>query len=73
MSVATYSTRVDATLDSHISRWLWLWLANWPLAIRHCLVIGRIVGGGTWMAWLGPIGPTIALAETPSRQPAPGP
>ena len=74
MSVATYSTRVDATLHSHISRWLWLWLAKWPLVIRHYLVIGRIVGGGTWVAWLGPIGPTIALAETPpSRQPAPGP
>ena len=37
MSVATYPARVDATLDSRISRWLWL--VKWLLAIPHYIVL----------------------------------
>ena len=37
MSVATYPARVDATLDSRISRWMWL--VKWLLAIPHYIVL----------------------------------
>ena len=37
MSVATYPARVDATLDSGISRWMWL--VRWLLAIPHYIVL----------------------------------
>ena len=94
MSVATYPARMDATLDSGISRWMWL--VKWLLAIPHYIVL-RVaayaglmtdkyppfkldMGGpepaGTMTVALppaGPVGPTVARAETPpSPQPAPG-
>ena len=37
MSVATYSARMDATLDSGISRWMWL--VKWLIAIPHYIVL----------------------------------
>jgi hypothetical protein len=37
MSTAAYPVRVDATLDDHLSRWLWL--VKWILAIPHFVVL----------------------------------
>jgi hypothetical protein len=37
MSVSTYPVRVDATLDSGMSRWLWL--VKWLLAIPHFFLL----------------------------------
>jgi hypothetical protein len=37
MSVTTYPVRVDARLDPHLSRWLWL--VKWVLAVPHYIVL----------------------------------
>jgi hypothetical protein len=37
MSTQVYPVRVDATLDEHLSRWLWL--VKWILAIPHFVVL----------------------------------
>jgi hypothetical protein len=37
MSTHAYPVRVDATLDGHLSRWLWL--VKWILAIPHLVVL----------------------------------
>jgi hypothetical protein len=37
MSTQAYPVRVDATLDGHLSRWLWL--VKWVLAIPHFVVL----------------------------------
>ncbi|MGA8247147.1 MAG: DUF4389 domain-containing protein [Nocardioides sp.] len=37
MSTHAYPVRVDATLDGHLSRWLWL--VKWMLAIPHFVVL----------------------------------
>jgi Domain of unknown function (DUF4389) len=37
MSTHAYPVRVDATLDGHLSRWLWL--VKWILAIPHFVVL----------------------------------
>src|SRR3954462_11355752 len=45
MSVSTYPVRVDATLESGMSRWLWL--VKWLLAIPHFFVLFFM-----WIAFL---------------------
>lgn len=45
MAVSTYPVRVDASLDPHISRWLWL--VKWLLAVPHYIVLAVL-----WMAFV---------------------
>ncbi len=37
MAASTYPVRVDASLDPHVSRWLWL--VKWLLALPHYLIL----------------------------------
>ncbi|HXP21709.1 MAG TPA: DUF4389 domain-containing protein [Streptosporangiaceae bacterium] len=45
MSAVTYPVRVDASLDRHLSRWLWL--VKWVLAIPHYIILSFL-----WMAFV---------------------
>jgi hypothetical protein len=45
MAVATYPVQVDATLDTGLSRWLWL--VKWLLAIPHFIVLAFL-----WIAFV---------------------
>jgi hypothetical protein len=48
-SPAAYPLRVEADLEPGLSRWLWL--VKWVLAVPHYLIVGILVGGGSWVAW----------------------
>ncbi|WP_392958169.1 hypothetical protein [Streptomyces sp. LN245] len=43
--------RVNARIDSPLSRWLWL--VKWILAIPHYVVIGFFLGGAQFGWWSG--------------------
>lgn len=42
-----YPLRLEGNLDRTTSRWLWLVLVKWLLAVPHLIIVGLLVGGST--------------------------